>query len=385
MEIDLNEIEPLIACPFSPGNVKPVRELAGLEVQQAMIGSSTNSSYEEIMTCAFMLEKIKRNMSTFYHVIPGSRQLLETIDRDKGLLSLIKSGARISEPSCNACIGIGNAPGSEVVSVRSFPRNWEGRSGTEHDQVYLSSCETATAAAIKGEIIDPRDLGIVFPNIKPPSSYVIDDSMIVAPKFAGEIRLGPNIKMLPEMPQIVSDQLKEKVVIKVGDNISTDHILPGGEEIMSLRSNIEAISEYMFRYLDKGFVIRCKALGGGIIIGGKNYGQGSSREHAAIAPMHLGIKAVFALSFARIHRSNLINWGILPIEFSSKEELEKISVGDELEIKSIHNALKSSQPVEAVNKTNGKKISCSLKLKEREKQTLLKGNYLNYIKQSLKK
>ena len=386
IEIDLGKTEPLIAAPFSPGNVKHVRELAGLEIGQAMVGSSTNSSYAEIMNCSKMLEKKGRNPETDYHFLPGSRQLLATIERDGGLKSLIKNGARITEPACNACIGIGNAPGSDVISIRSFPRNWEGRSGTAHDHVYLSSTETATAAAIKGELIDPRDLKIKFPNYKAASSYVINDSMIIKPRFKNFLKKGPNIKPLPSMPTTMPDSLKGQVILKVGDDISTDHILQGGEKVMSLRSNIPAISEYVFYNVDSDFVERCRQNKGGFIIGGSNYGQGSSREHAAIAPKFLGIKAVIAMDFARIHRSNLINFGILPIEFENKKEYSKIKQGNKLEITNIKKILENADPskISVKNKTNNKTINCKLELKEREKQILGKGSLLNYIKQIIK-
>jgi len=384
IEIDLGKIEPLIAVPYSPGKVKTVRELAGMEVEQAMIGSSTNSSYEEIMVCSKMLDQKPRHMQTDYHILPGSRQLLATIDRDKGLMSFIKNGARINEPACNACIGIGNAPGTNVISIRSFPRNWEGRSGTKGDHVYLSSPETVTAAAIKGALIDPRDLGLKFPNVKEPDSFVINDSMIIEPKFVNDVRKGPNIKSLPKMSTATPDKLKGKVIIKVGDDISTDHILRGGEVVMTLRSNIPAISEHTFEFVDSGFVERCKKENGGFIVGGVNYGQGSSREHAAISPKYLGIKAVLALDIARIHRSNLINFGILPLELKSKKEYSKIKQGDKLEITNISGVLRdsSSQNIKVKNISNGKNIECSLTLGSREKQILRNGNLLNFIKKT---
>jgi len=378
IDIDLGKIEPLIAAPYSPGNVKNVRDVQGTEVMQAMVGSSTNSSYQEVMRCAHMLDKLGKNMKTSFHLLPGSRQLLETIERDGGLGLLIKAGARITEPSCNACIGMGNAPASEIISVRSFPRNWEGRSGTQNDQVFLSSPETATACAIKGVITDPRDLKIKFPNIKEPSRYVINDKMILSPKFKDLIRRGPNIKKL-EYRTSIPDVLTGDVVMKVGDDISTDHIMPAGAEILSYRSNIPAISEFVFCHMDKDFVNRAKKAKGGFIVGGDNYGQGSSREHAAIAPMHLGIKAVIAKSFARIHRSNLINFGILPLEFESKKEFNKIKQGDKLEIKNVKNAILGKGDI-IVN--NGK-IRCLLKLGERESKILSKGGLLNYIKNEL--
>jgi len=378
IEVDLSAIIPLMALPYSPGKVKPVSEVAGLEVQQVMIGSSTNSSYEEMMRCAKMLEKFPRNMNTMFHVIPGSRQLLATMERDGGLQSFIHAGARIAEPSCNACIGMGNAPATETISVRSFPRNWEGRSGTADDQVFLSSPETAVACAIKGKITDPRELKMSFPNIKQPTSFVIDDRMIIQPKFKNFIRRGPNIKSLPPLPLTIPDSMKHKVLLKVGDDISTDHIMPAGAKILPLRSNIPAIAEFVFYYYDPKFVQRCKEAKAGFIIGGDNYGQGSSREHAAIAPKYLGIKAVFAKSFARIHRSNLINWGIVPLEFTKKSELNKIKQGDTLTIQNIQAAIQGKGEVVVKNKSQI--INCTLQLKKGEQQILLKGGLLNYTK-----
>jgi len=386
MEIDLTKIQPLIACPHSPGNVKPIREVAGLEVWQAMIGSSTNSSYEEMMNCSMMLKKLQRNLKTSFHVIPGSRQLLAMLEKDGGLMNLIKNGARITEPSCNACIGMGNAPASNVISIRSFPRNWEGRSGTANDEVFLSSPETATACAIKGKIIDPRDLGIPYPNVKEPKEFIIDDKMIISPKFKDFVKRGPNIKKIPPMLKPIPDRLDGTVIIKVGDDISTDHILPAGATVLPLRSNIPAISEFVFYRYDPEFVKRCKEMKGGFIVGGDNYGQGSSREHAAIAPKYLGIKAVFAVTFARIHRTNLINFGILPITFNNKKEHGKIKQGNKLEIKNIHNVIKKGEKeIIVINRTNKKDIDCSLELKDRERKILSKGGLLNYIKEEIKK
>lgn len=381
IEIDLSKVEPLIAAPYSPGNVKHVREV-DLEIAQAMIGSSTNSSYEEMMNCAYMLDKRQRNMNTFLHVIPGSRQLLETINRDGGLKLFLKAGARIAEPSCNACIGMGNAPASQSVSIRSFPRNWEGRSGTADDQVFLSSPETAVASSITGRITDPRDLGIKYPNTKEPKSFVINDSMIIKPTYKDYVKRGPNIKKL-DYRNKAYDSITGGIVIKVGDDISTDHIMPAGAKVLPLRSNIPAISEFVFYQVDPDFVKRAKKMNGGFIIGGDNYGQGSSREHAAIAPMHLGIKCVITKSFARIHKSNLINFGILPLEFANKIEYNKVKQGDMLEIRNVKSVIKDKKEVEVLNKTNKKKISCLLTIKKRERSILLKGGLLNYIKQKI--
>jgi aconitate hydratase len=384
IKIDLSKIVPLIACPYSPGNVKTVKELADTEVAQAMIGSSTNSSYEEMMSCAYMLTKKPRHMQTMFHLIPGSRQVLATIERDGGLMTFIKNGVRIAEPSCNACIGMGNAPASNVVSVRSFPRNWEGRSGTPDDQVFLSSPETATACAITGKITDPRDLGIKYKRFPEPRSFVIDDSLILKPTFKDMVKRGPNIKKLPPFPEKIPDMIAADVVIKVADDISTDHIMPAGAQVLPLRSNIPAISEFVFRDVDKNFVARCKEKKKSFIVAGANYGQGSSREHAALAPQYLGIKAVLAMDIARIHRSNLINFGILPIAFAEKKEYGKIEQDHRLEINNISAAIKGDGKLQVVNKTTNVEINVMLNLTNRERQLLLKGGLLNFVKEQLK-
>lgn len=381
MEIDLGTIEPMIACPHSPGNVKKVREVAGIEVGQAMIGSSTNSSYVSFMRAARMLEAKPPSRTAFFHVLPGSRQILETIDRDGGLSLLLKAGARLAEPSCNACIGMGNAPATEIISVRSFPRNWEGRSGTKDDQVFLSSPETAVACAITGEITDPRDLGIDFPVIEEPAEYAIDDGMFLAPAGGTEIRRGPNIKSL-DVKAGVEDSISAKVLLKAGDDISTDHIMPAGAQILPLRSNIPAISEFVFHQYDPEFVQRAKDNNGGVIVGGENYGQGSSREHAAIAPMHLGVKAVLVKSFARIHLANLINWGIVPLEFSDKADFDKIKAMDAIQIVDIKTALEGDADSITIKLPSGD-IQVELKLSRVERDIILKGGKLRYIKEKL--
>ncbi len=381
MDIDLGEIEPLIACPHSPGNVKKVREVAGIEVGQAMIGSSTNSSYASFMRAARMVEARPPTKDAFFHVIPGSRQVLETIERDGGLSPLLRAGARIAEPSCNACIGMGNAPATGIVSVRSFPRNWEGRSGTEDDQVFLASPETAVACAITGEIIDPRDLGIDYPKIEEPDEYVIDDAMFLAPQGTAKVRRGPNIKPL-EIRCSLEDSIKAKILLKVGDDISTDHILPAGAHILPLRSNIPEISNFVFHHYDPDFVDRAKENKGGIIVGGENYGQGSSREHAAIAPMHLGVRAVIAKSFARIHRANLINWGILPLEFVDKGDYDKIGQMDEIDLDGFKAALEGDAEKVPAKMKEGE-IRLRLNLSRLERDIILKCGKLNFIKEQL--
>lgn len=377
IEIDLGTVEPLIACPYSPGNVKTVREVAGMESHQAMIGSSTNSSYRDLMIVAQAMRGKVANPRTSFHVIPGSRQTLETISRDGGLMDLLRAGARIAEPSCNACIGMGNAPATGTVSVRSFNRNWKGRSGTTDDNVFLSSPETAMATALKGEITDPRDLGIPYPKISWPTSYAIDDALILKPTFTAKVIRGPNIQPLPRRGQL-ENSLSGEVLIHLGDNISTDHILPAGAKILPLRSNVPAISEFVFTYVDPTFAKRAKEKKGGFIVGGANYGQGSSREHAALAPMYLGIKAVFAKSFARIHRDNLINFGILPLLFENPKDQDILKQGITVSLDTVREAIRESKTIEAT--VDGKQILLKIDLNARDRETLLEGGSLNYTR-----
>src|SRR5574337_432478 len=315
-EIDLAKVEPLIAKPSSPGNVVPVREVAGARVDQAIVGSSVNSSFRDLMIAAKMLEGRRVHPNTSFHVNPGSRQVLENVYHAGGLLAYLTSGARVHEPGCQGCIGMGQAPGTGEVSLRTFPRNFPGRSGTKDDKVYLCSPETATAAALKGVITDPRDLAkeMSYPRIEDPKQYIIDEKSIVFPSEElkkTEIIRGPNIRPLPELGSL-PDTLTAEVVLKVGDNMSTDGIMPAGNRVLPFRSNIEALSEFVFSQIDPDFSKNSRAADTVVVVGGENYGQGSSREHAALAPRHLGVRAKIVKSFARIHKSNLCNFGILP-------------------------------------------------------------------------
>jgi aconitate hydratase len=318
LHINLDELEPLVAAPSSPDNIKKVADVAGTKAQQVIIGSCTNSSYKDLLMTSKVLEQHKVHPGASLHISPGSKQVIETLLRDGGFAGLISGGARFGEPCCDGCIGMGSAPATDSVSVRSFNRNWKGRSGTIDDSVYLASPETCIAAAIRGELVDPRELG-EYPEIQWPRRFVIDDSMIIAPSKQPEavkVIRGPNIRPLPKREPL-EESLSGEVLIKLEDNISTDTIMPAGAKILPLRSNIPAISEYVFHSVDPSFAQRAKEKKGGFIIGGENYGQGSSREHAALAPMYLGIKAVLVKSFARIHKANLINFGILPLEFQN--------------------------------------------------------------------
>jgi len=334
IEINLNELEPMIAKPHMPDQVVKVKEVAGIPVQQVAIGSCTNSSYKDIMTVAAMLKGKTVHPGLSLGFSPGSRQVLNMISRTGALTDLIAAGARLLESACGPCIGMGFAPPTGAVTVRTFNRNFEGRSGTKDASVYLASPEVAAACAITGKITDPRDLGLQQINVAMPEKFQVDDTMIIAPSQEPEkveIIRGPNIKALPTK-DAMPDMLAGKVLIKVGDNITTDHIMPAGAKVLPLRSNVPAISEYVFERVDSTFPKRAKEWGGGFIIGGTNYGQGSSREHAALAPMYLGVKAVIVKNFARIHLANLVNFGILPLTFVNETDYDAFEQGDEIEI-----------------------------------------------------
>lgn len=382
IEINLNNLEPMIACPHMPDNVVRVADVEGTRVDQVAIGSCTNSSLRDLMVVAAMLKGKTVHPSVSLVISPGSRQVFEMISRNGALADLVAAGARILESACGPCIGMGQAPKTGAVSVRTFNRNFEGRSGTRSAQVYLAGPETAAAAAITGEITDPRKLGAP-PVFNAPERYAVDDRMIIPPADQTEsieIIRGPNIKPLPQnspLPQSISG----RVLLKTGDNITTDDIMPAGAKILPLRSNIPAISEYVFGSIDPGFASRAREHGGGLIIGGENYGQGSSREHAALAPMYLGVKAVVAKSFARIHRQNLINFGILPLQIADPVDYDRIKEMDEIEIPGAADALRESRhSLELVDKTNGARIRLTHDLSPREAEVVLAGGKLNWIR-----
>jgi aconitate hydratase len=342
LEVNLKEIEPLIALPHSPDNVKAVSDIEGTPVNQVCIGSCTNSSLRDLKIVAALLKDKKVNDNVSLTISPGSRQVLEHLTASGELRHIVRAGARILENACGPCIGSGQAPPTDGVSLRTFNRNFRGRSGTQNAKVYLVSPETAVASALYGEITDPRKLG-KYPEVNLPENFIINDSMFIFPcKKApvAEIVRGPNIKPLP-LFQPLADRLSGEVLLKLGDNVSTDDILPGGSEILSLRSNIPEISKHAFRYVDPSFEGRALAKGGGFIVGGENYGQGSSREHAALAPKYLGVKAIIAKSFARIHLANLVNFGILPLTFADKADYAGVAQGDvlELDVKDLKKAL----------------------------------------------
>jgi aconitate hydratase len=376
LDVDLNAVEPLIAVPHSPDNVKPVSEVEGTPVDQVCIGSCTNSSLRDLKIVSALLrgKKISENVSLT--ISPGSRQALQNLAATGELEPLIQSGARILENACGPCIGIGQAPTTEGVSLRTFNRNFKGRSGTQNAKVYLVSPETAAASAITGEITNPRKLG-KYPEISLPEKFVLSDNMFIYPttKATSRVAMGPNIKLLPSFKPI-PDRLTGEVLLKLGDNVSTDDILPGGTEIMSLRSNIPEISKYTFCRVDKTFAARALEKNGGFIVGGENYGQGSSREHAALAPKYLGVKAIIAKSFARIHLANLVNFGILPLTFADKQDYSGFSQGDvlNLDVKDFNERLIVK------NLTKGTQIEVALSLSELKKGIVKAGGKLAAIK-----
>jgi aconitate hydratase len=380
-EIHLNELEPLISQPSSPDNVVRVREIEGLPVAQVCVGSCTNSSYEDLNKVAAILRGKTVHPSVSFTVTPGSKQVYTMIAQSGALADLIAAGARILESACGPCIGMGQAPPTGVASVRSFNRNFKGRSGTTDDQVYLASPETCAATALHGIITDPRKLGEPAA-ISPPTRYLVDDNMIVPPPedpTAVTVIRGPNIQPVP-VARPVPDAMRGRVLLKVGDNVTTDHIMPAGAQVLPLRSNIPAIAEYAFGRVDPGFVQRSKEWGGGLVVGGINYGQGSSREHAALAPMYLGLKAVIAKSFARIHHANLINVGILPLVFVDETDSDRLEQGDECKITGVHQALRQGKPLTVHNLTQQSTFEVTHDLTERQVNILLAGGLLDYIK-----
>ena len=378
-DIDLAALEPLIALPHMPDVVKTVREVAGQPIDQVAIGSCTNSSYRDIMTVASILDgkRVAPNVSLV--LSPGSRQVLSMVAEAGGLAKILAAGARLLECTCGPCIGMGQSPVTNAWSLRTFNRNFKGRSGTLSANVCLVSPETAAASAIRGVITDPREADFGLP--AEPQAFLVDDSMIYAPERehpeSVEVVQGPNIRPLPENTPLAA-AIEKEVVIKVGDNITTDHIMPAGAKVLPYRSNIEKISEFVFRDVQEGFKAHCQKAGGGIIVAGENYGQGSSREHAALAPMYLGIKAVLAKSFARIHAANLVNFGIVPLLFDEAADYESIAEGDVLFLD--FSGLAPDAPVRVENRTKKRSFSTHHALSALDIEMLKAGGKLNYIK-----
>jgi aconitate hydratase len=383
-EIDLSALEPLIALPSSPGNVVPVREVAGREVNQAYIGSSANPGMRDFAVPALMVDGRQVHERVSLDINPTSRQILQNLTALGLLEKLIAAGARVHQAGCNGCIGMGQAPGTGKVSLRTVPRNFPGRSGTKGDQVYLCSPETATAAALTGVITDPRTLGMPYPRFSEPGRIRINDRLVLAPPDSGEgveLEKGPNIKSYPTFDPM-PDTLGGAVVIKVGDNISTDEILPGGARVLPFRSNIPEISKFLFTPVDEGFYERAlpHQQDGFFILAGENYGQGSSREHAALAPRYLGLKAVISKSFARIHWQNLVNFGILPLNFTDARDYDRIQLGDELEIPDVVASLRAGTALKVFDRTRSMSFDVVHRLSERQIDALEAGGLINAVR-----
>jgi aconitate hydratase len=383
IEIFLNDLEPLISRPHSPDSVVTVREVAGTPVTQVLVGSCTNSSFVDLQTVAGVLKGKTIHPDLSFGVTPGSRQVYTMIARSGALGDLIESGARILESACGPCIGMGQAPASGAVSVRSFNRNFEGRSGTPNAQVFLASPETCAATALTGVITDPRTLGDRL-TVDVPEKYLVEDNMIVPPAEdpeTVEVVRGPNIRPLP-INKTMGQDLVGQTLLKVGDNITTDHIMPAGAKVLPLRSNIPAISEYVFEKVDPSFAMRARQQGGGFVVGGSNYGQGSSREHAALAPMYLGVRGVITKSFARIHRDNLINFGIVPMTFVDPADYDDISEKDELLIENVkEDLLDGDEFLTLKNLTKDHTYQVKHGLSPRQVNIILEGGLLNYIRE----
>jgi aconitate hydratase len=387
IEVEVPNLEPLIARPHSPSNVIEVSQIEGIEVNQVCIGSCTNSSYKDIMKVASILKGKHVHPDVSLVLSPGSRTVLRALAENGALSDLISAGARILECACGPCIGMGQAPPSAGVSLRTFNRNFEGRSGTQNAKVYLASPEVAAVTALEGVITDPRRLGTP-PTILSAEKFIIDDGLLIEPSKEPErisVVRGPYIK--PPAPfEPLRDSLEGEILIKLSDNITTDHIIPAGSKILPLRSNIPEISKYVFHAIDQQFAANAANKGGGFVVGGENYGQGSSREHAALCPRYLGVKSIIAKSFARIHLSNLINFGILPMEFSSKKDYETLDPGDTIRISSAKDVLLKGESrffVEDVTKNSSFEATCNLT--ERDRRILLEGGLLNFLKRKLKR
>ncbi|MBR2952761.1 MAG: aconitate hydratase [Clostridia bacterium] len=385
INIDLSSLAPMAACPHMPDRVKSVTEIGKIKVDQVCIGSCTNSSLFDMMKVAAILKGKTVHPAVSLSIAPGSKQVLNMISQNGALSDMIDAGARILESACGPCIGMGQSPNSAGVSLRTFNRNFEGRSGTADAGIYLVSPEVAAASAITGYLTDPRDLG-EFPEIILPNEFIINDNMVAMPATPEEakdveVMYGPNIKPFPTS-EPMGDDITAKAVLKVGDDVTTDHIMPAGAKILPYRSNIPFLSQYCFGVCDKTFPERIKAEGKGIVIGGANYGQGSSREHAALVPLYLGVKAVITKSFARIHCANLINAGILPLTFANADDYDKISQGDELSLKGIKDAIINNKPAILVNLTKNEEYAINYDLSQRQKDIILAGGLLNYTKES---
>ena len=387
LQIDLSSLVPLAACPHSPDNVRPVSELAGMKIDQVCIGSCTNSSMQDMLTVAAMLKGKTVHPNVSLSISPGSKQVFNMLAECGALADLIAAGARVLECACGPCIGMGFSPNSAGVSLRTFNRNFEARSGTKDASVYLVSPETAAASAVAGVFTDPRTLGKA-PEIAMPTAFLINDNMIALPATEEEapsvtVERGPNIKPIP-VGREPDETLACKLILKVGDNITTDHIMPAGAKILPFRSNVPKLSEFCFTVCDPAFPARAKEQGGGLIVGGQNYGQGSSREHAALVPLYLGIRAVAAKSFARIHVANLINFGIVPMTFADPADYEKLAEMDDVVLPDFRAAVEGKNEVVLEDRTSGATVTLQLNLTARQREILLAGGLLNYTKNQSK-
>ncbi|WP_195983702.1 aconitate hydratase [Clostridium sp. D33t1_170424_F3] len=385
--INLSELVPMAACPHSPDNVKSVDELGAIKVDQVCIGSCTNSSYLDLMRVAAVLKGKTVHPDVSLSIAPGSKQVYNMLAQNGALADLIGAGARILECACGPCIGMGQSPNSNGISLRTFNRNFEGRSGTADGQVYLVSPETAAASAITGVLTNPQTLGEEAP-VTLPEKFLINDNMVVAPAPESEmdqveVLRGPNIKEFPTT-EALEDTITAKALLKVGDNITTDHIMPAGAKILPYRSNIPYLSNFCFAVCDKEFPARCKEYGQGIVIGGANYGQGSSREHAALVPLYLGVKAVIAKSFARIHCANLANAGIIPLVFKNEADYDTVDQMDELQLPDIRSAIAGNTKIMVKNLTRGTEFEAEAVLSDRQREMVLAGGLLNYTREQSK-
>ncbi len=381
--INLSELKPAAACPHSPDNIKSIEEIGPMKIDQVCIGSCTNSSLLDMLKVAHILKGKTVHPDVSLSIAPGSKQVLNMLADNGALSVMIDAGARILESACGPCIGMGQAPNSGGISLRTFNRNFLGRSGTKDGQIYLVSPEVAAASAITGVLTDPRELGDM-PKFKLPEEFLINDNMVEPPvdekdMDTVEVLRGPNIKPFPVAEPLV-ETIDAPCSLKVGDNITTDHIMPAGAKILPLRSNIPEISKHCFTVCDETFPQRAKELGNSVIVGGSNYGQGSSREHAALAPLYLGVKAVIVKSFARIHMSNLVNAGILPLVFANEADYDTIDQGDVVVIENVKEQIKAGDKLTALNKTKGTSFQVVLNASERQKQMLYAGGLLNYTK-----
>ena len=385
VDIDLSTLVPLAACPHSPDNIKSIESLGGKTIHQVSIGSCTNSSYMDLMKVAAIVKGKTVHPDVSLSIAPGSKQVFTMLAQNGALADLIAAGARILECACGPCIGMGQSPNSAGISLRTFNRNFEGRSGTADGQVYLVSPETAAASALSGVFTDPRDLGNPV-TVKQPDAFLINDNMVIAPaneedaKTLSVVR-GPNIKPFPTTAPL-AETLTAKVLLKVGDNITTDHIMPAGAKILPYRSNIPFLSQYCFAVCDEEFPARCDAEGKAIVVGGANYGQGSSREHAALVPLYLGVKAVMCRSFARIHKANLINAGILPLEFGNPDDYDSIDQMDELSVPNLRKTIENGSALVVKNLTKDTEYEMICAVSPRQREILLAGGLLDYTREN---